>query len=195
MIAAWERVGAWAVSQQARAVTELGVRRRAANSSAGARSAVFEVEARLGITQYAAEAKTALALGLEDYPVVADALNTGHLDARKAEVLLHEEPGLPVRVRRKIHDDLVPEADTLTVPQLREKIRRAALTADAATAKRRHVEAFGRRHVSIEPAGEPTVPATTSGLSDPAVLVVGGAVGLLVGILVAVGTARPARRA
>lgn len=49
--------------------------------------------------------------------------------------------------------------------------------------------------VSIEPAGEPTVPATTSGLSDPAVLVVGGAVGLLVGILVAVGTARPARRA
>lgn len=49
--------------------------------------------------------------------------------------------------------------------------------------------------MSIEPAGEPTVPATTSGLSDPAVLVVGGAVGLLVGILVAVGTARPARRA
>lgn len=49
--------------------------------------------------------------------------------------------------------------------------------------------------VSIEPAGEPTVPATTSGLSDPAVLVAGGAVGLLVGILVAVGTARPARRA
>lgn len=48
--------------------------------------------------------------------------------------------------------------------------------------------------VRIEPAGEPTVPATTAGLSDPAVLVVGAAVGLLVGILVAVGTARPTRR-
>ncbi|WP_193313011.1 DUF222 domain-containing protein [Georgenia subflava] len=154
LVAAWERIASWAVSQQARAITELGARRRAANSSAGARSAVFEVEARLGITQYAAESKTSLALGLEDYPVVADALNSGHIDARKAEVLLHAEPGLPARVRRTVLDELVPEADTLTVPQLRERIRAAALAADAATASRRHAEAVARRHVSIEPAGD-----------------------------------------
>lgn len=48
--------------------------------------------------------------------------------------------------------------------------------------------------VTLEPAGEPTVPQSPSGLSSGLVLAMGAAMGLLVGVIVAAATARPVVR-
>ncbi|WP_043500259.1 HNH endonuclease signature motif containing protein [Georgenia sp. SUBG003] len=150
IVAAWEREAARAAAQQARAVAELG-RRRAAGGPRSARSAVFEVEARLGITRYAAEARVTTAEALEEFPAVADALAAGHIDLRKANVLLLEE-GLSADERRVVHEKLLPDADLYTAPQLREMMRREALNANPAAARKRHAKAYADREVRIDPA-------------------------------------------
>ncbi|UNX53499.1 DUF222 domain-containing protein [Georgenia sp. TF02-10] len=156
MIAGWERLAAWVTSQQARAVAELHARRNRGRpgSSIRHRGVVFEVEARLHTTQYAAESKVGLALTLESFPAVADALTRGEIDARKAEVLCTAEPGLPDADRRQVHRRVLPGAGDMTAPQLREEIRRAALEADVAAAERRHQAAYAKRRVMVEPADD-----------------------------------------
>ncbi|PFG41260.1 uncharacterized protein DUF222 [Georgenia soli] len=155
MVAGWERVAAWAAAQQARALSELAARRRRPrNGVFTSRGAVVEVEARLGTTLHAAERKVALAAALEELPVVADALAAGRVDVRKADVLCFEEPGLTADERRGVLADLVPEAEWLTVPQLRERMRRAAQRAGVAAARRRHVREHAGRRVVVEAAGE-----------------------------------------
>ncbi|UNX55839.1 13E12 repeat family protein [Georgenia sp. TF02-10] len=156
MIAGWERLSAWVTSQQARALAELHARRTRGRpgSSIRHRGAIFEVEARLHTTQYAAEAKVGLALTLESFPAVADALTRGEIDARKAEVLCTAEPALPDADRRRVHRRVLPGAGDLTAPQLREEIRRAALEADVAAAERRHQAAYAKRRVMVEPADD-----------------------------------------
>jgi hypothetical protein len=149
VIAGWEREAAWVAAQQARALVELG-RRRAAGGPRSARSAVFEVEARLSITRYAAEARMDTAEGLEEFPAVADALAVGHIDVRKANVLLDEE-WLTPEERRVVHARLLPDADLYTAPQLREMMRRAALTANPAASRTRHAKAHACRHLRIDP--------------------------------------------
>lgn len=149
IVAAWEREAAWTAAQQARAITELG-RRRAAAGPRSARSTVYEVEARLSITKYAAESRITTAEALEEFPAVADALAAGHIDLRKANVLLLEE-WLSPDERRLVHDKLLPDADIYTAPQLREMMRRAALTANPAAAKKRHAKAYGDRNLRVDP--------------------------------------------
>jgi hypothetical protein len=150
VVAAWEREAAWAAAQQARAIAELG-RRRSAGGPRSARSTVFEVEARLSVTRYAAEARVTTAEALEEFPAVADALAAGHIDVRKANVLLLEE-WLSPDERRVVHDKLLPDADLCTAPQLREMMRREALTANPAAAAKRHAKACAGREVRVEPA-------------------------------------------
>jgi hypothetical protein len=149
IVAAWEREASWAAAQQARAIAELG-RRRAAGGPRSARSTVYEVEARLSITKYAAEGRVTTAEALEEFPLVADALAAGHIDLRKANVLLLEE-WLSPDERRVVHDKLLPDADIHTAPQLREMMRREALTANPTAARKRHAKAYGDRHLRVDP--------------------------------------------
>ena len=90
----------WALSQQARAVMELANRR--GSSTAGATSTAAEIAARLGLTQYAGEAKLNFAFGLDNYPEIADALTAGRIDRRKAEILMTREPGLTMDEQRRV---------------------------------------------------------------------------------------------
>jgi hypothetical protein len=112
---------------------------------------VFEVEARLSLTRYAAEARVSTAEALEDFPAVADSLAAGHIDLRKANVLLLEE-SLSADERRTVHEKLLPDADLYTAPQLRDMMRREALTANPAAARKRHAKAHADREVRSDPA-------------------------------------------
>ncbi|GAA1631708.1 HNH endonuclease signature motif containing protein [Georgenia ruanii] len=104
-VAGWERMASWALSQQARAVMELANRR--GSSTAGATSTAAEIAARLGLTQYAGEAKLNFAFGLDNFPEIADALTAGRLDRRKAEILMAREPGLTLPEQRRVVADLL----------------------------------------------------------------------------------------
>ncbi|MFD1506860.1 DUF222 domain-containing protein [Georgenia yuyongxinii] len=152
-IAAHERLMAWGAATQARLVAELVARRPAASPGpTPLHMAAFELQARLGTTRYGAEAKVSLAVELENFPRVADALATGKVDVNKAKVLLHTTPGLPDAELRRIHDTLLPDAATLTGPQLRDKLRHAALLVDPDAVAKRHAKSFADRTVTIEPA-------------------------------------------
>ncbi|WP_448072019.1 DUF222 domain-containing protein [Georgenia yuyongxinii] len=93
-IAGAERLASWAMAVQARAVRELTDRR--GPSSQALSSVGAEISARLGITGYAGQAKVHFAAALDLFPEVADALTTGRIDTRKADVLLNREDGLPL---------------------------------------------------------------------------------------------------
>lgn len=152
-IAAHERQMAWSAAAQARLVAEL-VARRPSNSRGPTplHMATFELQARLATTRYGAEAKVGLALELESFPTVADALAAGQIDVSKAKVLLHTTPGLPDAELRRIHETLLPDASSLTGSQLRDKLRHAALQVDPDAVAKRHVKSFADRTVTVEPA-------------------------------------------
>lgn len=153
-IAGCERLAAWASATQARLVSEVLARRSPAPSPGPLPDdlTAFEIQARLSITRYGAEAKVALAQDLDEFPLVADALARGDIDTHKARILLDPALSLTSDQRHDIHRDLVPSAPTLTGPQLRARMRRAALTANPVRAATRHQQAHATRTVTVEPA-------------------------------------------
>ncbi|KAE8763602.1 DUF222 domain-containing protein [Georgenia thermotolerans] len=153
-IAGYERLIAWATAAQARLTTELLARRTPAPKPGPHPEvlAAFEIQARLGITRYGAEAKVGYAMQLDDYPEVADALSRGEIDTAKSKILLDPIYGLPAKKLRALHGRLLPSAATLTGPQLRDRMRRAALAHDPDHAAKRHTTAYAERTVTVEPA-------------------------------------------
>lgn len=148
-IAAWERTASWALARQAVAVNELRRRREAQRRAAFVGD---EVAARLGVTRAAGELTVSVAWCLERVPAVWDALDRGDVDARKARVLVEEILALPAEAAAGVTADVVPEAPDLTVPQIRLRIRRAALELDPDAAARAHRRARADRHVELFPA-------------------------------------------
>ncbi|RPF26517.1 uncharacterized protein DUF222 [Georgenia muralis] len=146
-VAAHERLISAATAAQARALEEL-LARRGSGTSALARVA-DEVAARLGITHHAAERRTHAAGVLAQFPEVADALTTGRIDPRKAQILTQDETGLTLEDQRALATTLLDRATELTPPQLRQALRTAATTADPAAAARRHDRAHTHRAVTI----------------------------------------------
>ncbi|WP_269142659.1 DUF222 domain-containing protein [Georgenia yuyongxinii] len=147
-------MSAWANARQARLVSELVARRTPAPSPGPLPEnlAAFEIQARLGISRYGAEAKVALAGSLDDFPHVADALAQGHIDMTKTKILLDTTFGLAPDQLRAVHVHLLPHAATLTGSQLRDKMRHAALALNPDLAAQRHQEAYADRAVTLEPA-------------------------------------------
>ncbi|UNX55708.1 13E12 repeat family protein [Georgenia sp. TF02-10] len=157
-VAGWERIIAWATHRQARAVSELVNRRLHDRRTLGMvgklSSATYELQARLATTQYAAEAKVALAAGLDTHPVVADALQTGAVDPKKADVLLFAEPCLPDDDRRRLLPGLIEQAKDLSASQLRQQVRQAALGTDPDIGAKRRKRAYADRRVEVTPADD-----------------------------------------
>ncbi|MPV87084.1 DUF222 domain-containing protein, partial [Georgenia ruanii] len=153
-IAGYERMVGWATAAQARLITELLARRTPAPKPGPHPEvlAAFEIQARLGITRYGAEAKVGYATQLDDYPEVADALARGEIDTAKSKILLDPIYGLPGKKLRALHARLLPTAANLTGPQLRDRMRRAALAHDPDHAAKRHATAYAERAVTVEPA-------------------------------------------
>ncbi|WP_170163164.1 HNH endonuclease signature motif containing protein [Bogoriella caseilytica] len=163
-VAACERVASWAQAKQAAYLQELGRRRRdrAAMSSAldvtedsrADQAEAAEVGSRLAITPRAARARIDLADALDEFPMVHDALGSGRIDARKAEVLTQRPPGLGRGDHLHIVDTLLPWAPRLTVPALKRRIAKLVIEFAPETAHERQREAYTDRCVSLEAAGD-----------------------------------------
>ncbi len=77
-IADADRLVGWAVEQQARAIRELDARRERTEH------AIDELAVALRVTRRAAQLRVELAFKLASWPVLADAMAAGRIDARKA---------------------------------------------------------------------------------------------------------------
>ncbi len=147
-LAAWERVASWAAAGQARMIAELASRRR------GARGAFLaeEVAVSLSTTRPVAEAKVVLALETRRVPALADALERGDVDVRRAMVLAEELGRLPEDDARGVAEAVLPGARACTAPQLRARLRRLELSRDPDGAAHRHERQRACRRVEVTPA-------------------------------------------
>jgi hypothetical protein len=149
-IAGLERVASWAGAVQARFVREL-TDRHGTTDTAATRAAA-EIGVRLGSSATVGSMKVNLAAALDTFPEVADALTTGRIDTRKATILAGREPGLSIAEHRRTVTALLAEAHRLTGPQLRARLRKAALTLNPDAAAERHKTEHAARQVTITPA-------------------------------------------
>ncbi len=113
-----------------------------------------ELSGRLRITTHAAEKMADRAIALDDYPEVNEALCTGRIDLKKADVFIDATATLPNGLARSVHEALLPMAEELTANQLRGRLRTAALAVDPDLAGERHERAKKERHVSLVPADD-----------------------------------------
>lgn len=146
-VAGYERVASWAMAMQAAHVRELTDRQGLTSKAADQASA--EVAARLGSTNAVGSAKVNLAAALDTFPEVADALGTGRIDARKANVLTSREPGLSTAEHRRVVTELLREADRLSGPKLRNRLRAAALSVNPEAGAERREKEHAARKVTV----------------------------------------------
>ncbi|WP_158375746.1 DUF222 domain-containing protein, partial [Cellulosimicrobium cellulans] len=76
------------------------------------------------------------------------ALETGHVDAAKAQVLTAELADLPFQVAHAVEDAVLPDADQCSVGQLRQRVAREIRLVDPEGAAGRHDRARRTRKVS-----------------------------------------------
>jgi len=165
-IAACDRLASWLAERQSQFVAALVDR----TPSSSLEHVPDEIATRLGTTRRAAEHIVELATGLRAHPPLADAMASGALSARKAQVLLQETDHLPGRLTAAVLDRVLVGAEERTVPQLRRDVRAAELALDAEAADLRHRSARAERGVRMVPAPDamawihallPAVDATT----------------------------------
>ncbi|PFG38140.1 uncharacterized protein DUF222 [Georgenia soli] len=149
-IAAYERLASWATAQQAVLVRELTDRH--GTTGTAAKTAAAEIGARLGSTGTVGAMKVDLAAALDSFPEVADALTTGRIDSRKATVLTTREPGLTTGQQRRVVTGLLKDADRLSGPKLRNRLRAAALSINPDAGVERRQREHAARKVTITPA-------------------------------------------
>jgi hypothetical protein len=146
-VAGYERVASWAIAMQAAHVRELTDRQGLTSKAAD--QAAAEVAARLGSTNAVGSAKVNLAAALDTFPEVADALGTGRIDGRKANVLTSREPGLSTAEHRRVVTELLRDADRLSGPKLRNRLRAAALSVNPEAGAERREEEHAARKVTV----------------------------------------------
>lgn len=94
--------------------------------------AATEIAAALHLTRAAAREELSTAEVLTaDLPRLGEALAAGRLDLRRCRVAIEETWHLSGEVARRVVDRVAEEAETLTTGQLRARLRRLCLEADA----------------------------------------------------------------
>lgn len=146
VLAAWERVAAWAQAGSARVLAEMLERTRGSSRHEFVADAVA---ARLGLTRRGAAQLVTVAHGTARLPEVADALAAGVVDRPKAEALI-DAGRLPDDLRREVVAGVLPDAEHLTAPQIRARMRRAEIEADPDGTEERHRAARAERFVRLE---------------------------------------------
>jgi Domain of unknown function (DUF222)/HNH endonuclease len=112
-------------------------------------SGVGEIRAALTWTRRAAEYQVGFAQQLlEDYPRVWAALNTGSVDLPKARVIIDQTCHLEESNARRVADQVLEQASSLTTGQLRARIQRLCFTVDPESAKSRYQAGVGDRRIS-----------------------------------------------
>jgi hypothetical protein len=148
VIAGTERMKSWAAARQAAAINELA-RRRAMHHLERNELGV-EVSARLAVTNTAAQAMVARAQNLEQAPEVFDALATGQIDSRRADVLIDATITLDHLRARGVHRAVLPGAGHLTWRQIETRAKRAVIEIDGPQADQRHTKARKDRQVLVK---------------------------------------------
>jgi hypothetical protein len=111
---------------------------------------VEELSFGLRWTTATAEQHLALAWALIDcQPVLYNALVEGHIDVAKARMIVDEVDLLNDGQTRAVIGRILPDANLVTLPQLRARIRKLVLTIDADLVRRRYKRDVSRRNVSV----------------------------------------------
>ena len=154
-IADADRLVAWSVEQQARLIRELDARRERTEH------AIDELAVALRVTRRAAQLRVELAFKLASWPVLADAMAAGRIDARKAGEIAdavadlkvpggadgEPDPGLVAG----IIDDAVTYAEEHTPTELAAWLRRRVVTTDPKASEDRRARKLARRELSLVP--------------------------------------------
>src|SRR5665213_722940 len=164
VVAAWDRMIAWAHAGQLAAVADfarrpwsIGETPDAARAKHGPLGSVRrsnpddEIAARLSISSGSAEFRLGLALELTELQATAAALATGQIDVQKAHSIAdgcrHIDPGTATEVEAIA----LARAGDQTNAQLKKAVRKAAIAADPVAAQKRHVAAKNERGVWLTP--------------------------------------------
>jgi hypothetical protein len=121
-------------------------------------AAASEVAAALRLTRRAADVEMSLALQLQHrLPQVWDTLLEGHIDVRRARVLVDGTLHLSPATAQKVVATVIDDASQLTTGQLRAKLRKLCIQQDPGDAQDRYRHAVDDRRV----VAEPTIDGTT----------------------------------
>jgi hypothetical protein len=105
----------------------------------------------LKLTRRAADIELGFAVELhERLGRVAEALEAGRIDVRRAKTITHGTVHLPAETARAVVDEVIDHAPGLTTGQLRARIRRLCIAADPGEAEERYREAVTERKVVSE---------------------------------------------
>jgi Domain of unknown function (DUF222) len=160
-VAGWQRIASWAAARQAEVIAELAGRvemRPTANgreipSMTPQRVTGMEVAARLRLTPGAGEALVSRSTCLvRILPATLAALTEGRIDTRRAEVVADELSRHEVAVAHQVEAEVLHRAGQLTVPRLRQALKRALHRIAPVAMEQRRDDAASTRHVTITPA-------------------------------------------
>ena len=119
------------------------------------RVTAMEVAARLRLTPAAGEALVSRSVCLvETLLATHAALAEGRIDTRRAEVIADELRRHEPEVARLVEAEVRDKAEQLTVPRLRQAVRRALHRCAPGTMEQRSQEAASRREVRFTPAAD-----------------------------------------
>jgi hypothetical protein len=114
--------------------------------------AAVEVASALRWTPIGARSQVAVALDLvRRLPAVGAALCAGDIDLPRARVIADEVSTLDVALARHIAAKVLPSALKLSTGQLRARLAKLVISADPATAVKRHRKRVSERRVVFEP--------------------------------------------
>lgn len=130
------------------------------------RAAAAEVATALHLTRRSAESQLEFAVSLRRrLPQVWEVLAAGDIDVRRAKVIEHGTAHLDAVGARRVADQVLGEAPTLTTGQLRVRLRRLCIETDPEDAQDRYETAVTDRRVVVEPTVDGT--ANLLGLDLP----------------------------
>ncbi|MCP4966346.1 MAG: DUF222 domain-containing protein [bacterium] len=115
-------------------------------------AAAIEVATALRLTRRAADIEMRFAIDLQRrLPQVWEALCDGHIDVRRAKVIVNATLHLLMAGARDVAASIVPDAGLLTTGQLREKLRKLCIDINPEDAADRYDHAVEDRRVVSEP--------------------------------------------
>ena len=120
-------------------------------------AASTEIGAALRLTRRCAEAELGFAVGLcRRLPGVWETLASGSIDRRRARVLFDGTCHLDEAAARRVVDEVIADAPSLTTGQLAARLRRLCIAADPDSAAHRYEDAVAGRRVVAEASPEGT---------------------------------------
>ncbi|MDQ2957044.1 MAG: HNH endonuclease [Actinomycetota bacterium] len=147
LLAGLEEQKNWIESVQARVLAEI---QNADSTKLGLGQEVVSLVLKVPLRAAQARLKTARSL-VRELPTTLGLLEQGQISGRHAEVIAEASWRLDPDVIGQFETRVCRRADSQTVPQLKQSIRRAELAIDQVTGEQRHQRALADRKVGFQP--------------------------------------------